>query len=303
MDMTQIIKQMTVLFLIMGTGYLCGKKGLMDEDLSKKLSSLVLNVTMPAMILASVAGGSAGYSKSAAGQVLLAGAVCYAVIVPLAFAVVRLLRVPDSQAKLYAFMIIFSNTGYMGYPVLRAIYGEGAIFLASIFNMLFDVLAYSLGVWLMSGGRGKFSPRVLVNPALISSVLALAVFMTDIKLPSVIGSTLDSLGSVTSPCAMMLIGSSLALIPAKEIFTELRLYPFSLIKQLALPLLARFILGFILGDPELLGIMTVLAAMPAASLCVMFANQYGSDAKLASKGVFITTMCSFITIPLLCSLM
>ena len=300
MDMSQIIQQMIVLFLMMGTGYFCGLKGYMDEGFSKKLSALVLDITTPAMILASVCGGQADYPKSAAFSVLGAGVVTYIVIIPMAWLIVKLMRVPRAQSSLYMFMTIFSNTGYMGYPVLRAIYGEGAIFLASIFNMLFSIAAYSLGVALMSGGKGRFSPKILINPSLISSIAALVIFLFDIPVPSVLAQTLDSIGSVTSPCAMMLIGASLSLIPVRQIFTEIRLYPFSLIKQVALPLLMRLVLGIFLKDPLILGVMTVLSAMPAASLCVMFANQYGNDPKLASQGVFITTVCSFVTIPLLC---
>ena len=303
MDMSQIIMQMIVLFLMMGTGYFCGLKGYMDEAFSKKLSALVLDITTPAMILASVSGGAADYPKSAAFSVLGSGLVTYVVIIPLAWLIAKLVRAPKESAKLYMFMVIFSNTGYMGYPVLRAIYGEGAIFLASIFNMLFSIMAYSLGVALMSGGKGKFSLKVLINPSLVCSVIALVIFLLDIPVPAVLGQTFDSIGSVTSPCAMMLIGSSLSLIPVRQIFTELRLYPFSLIKQIALPLIMRLVLGLFLKDPLILGVMTVLSAMPAASLCVMFANQYGNDPKLASQGVFITTMCSFVTIPLLCTML
>ncbi|MBQ3394076.1 MAG: AEC family transporter [Oscillospiraceae bacterium] len=300
MDMTQIIRQMFILFLIMGTGYLCGRLGYMDEKFSKQLSNLVLTITTPAMVLASVTTGKIDYPKSAAIEVLLGAVVTFAVLIPLSFVIVKLMRIPQGDVKLYMFMVIFSNTGYMGYPVLRTIYGEGAIFLASIFNMVFGVVAYSLGVWLMSGGEGKFSVRTMINPSLICSVIALFIFLFDLRIPAVLSGALDSVGSITSPCAMMLIGSSLSLIPVKDIFTEIRLYPFSLIKQIAVPFIMHALLGLFMKNEELLGIVTVLVAMPVASMCVMFANQYGGNAKLASKGVFITTVCSFVTIPILC---
>ena len=112
--MSQVISQMMILFLIMGTGYACGKLGLMDEKFSKQLSALVLNITTPAMVLASVTKGNIDYPKSAAVQVLLGAAVTFAVIIPLSFVVVKLLRIPQGDMKLFMFMAIFSNTGYMG---------------------------------------------------------------------------------------------------------------------------------------------------------------------------------------------
>ena len=99
---------------------------------------------------------------------------------------------------------------------------------------------------------------------------------------------------------MLLIGAGLSVMPIKEIFTEVRLYPFAFIKQVVLPLCTFYLFGLIIKDPTLLGIFTVIVAMPVANISVMFANQYGGNANMASKGVFITTMCSFATIPLLC---
>lgn len=299
MDMTQIINQMIVLFLMMGTGYFCGKIGYMDSDFSKKLTNIILMVTTPAMILASVTVGEVSFSKSVAFEILAAACGVFAVITPLAYIVCKLLRVPGKDFKLYIFMLIFSNTGFMGYPVVATIFGDEAIFLASIFNMIFSIVVYSLGVWLMDSRGGKFNVKTLINPSMISSVAALIIFIFEIKIPAALSMTLNSIGSITSPCAMLLIGSSLSLMPVKEIVGEVRLYPFTVVKQIIIPFAMFYLFGMFIKDATLLGIITILIAMPVASIAVMFANQYDGDAKLASKGVFITTMCSFVTIPLL----
>ena len=99
---------------------------------------------------------------------------------------------------------------------------------------------------------------------------------------------------------MMLIGSSLATMPIKEIFKEYKLYPYTLIKQIIIPLLALIILKPILTDPLILGITIVVLAMPIGNISNIFANRFDGNYKLASKGIFITTICSFITIPILC---
>ena len=119
-------------------------------------------------------------------------------------------------------------------------------------------------------------------------------------MPTLIAYTCDSIGSITSPAAMLRIGAGLSVMPVKEIFTEFRLYPFAAVKQIILPFAMFMLFGLFVKDATLLGIVTVIAAMPEASVSVMFANQYGGNANMASKGVFITTMCSFVTIPILC---
>lgn len=300
MNMSQIVNQMIVLFLMMSVGYFCGKVNIIDTDFSKKLTNLILSITTPAMIIASVTANKVEIDKAVAVQVMVIAAGLFVVLTPLGFIIAKLLGAPADEAKLYTFMAIFSNTGFMGYPVVRTIFGDYAVFLAAMFNMVQGVMLYSLGVWLMDSRGGKFNPKSIVNPSMVASVLALLIFLLDINIPSVLSSTMDSIGSITSPAAMLLIGSSLSVMPVKEIFTEFRLYPFTAIKQIALPLAAYFVCGLFIKDPTLLGIVTVIVAMPVANISVMFANQYGGNSKLASKGVFITTMCSFATIPLLC---
>lgn len=300
MDMSQIINQMIVLFLMMGTGYFCGKIGYMDSDFSKKLTNMILMVTTPAMILASVTTGNVSYSKNMAFEMLGIACVVFLFLIPMSFVTAKILRVPQEDFKLYMFMAIFSNTGFMGYPVVKTIFGDGAVFLASLFNMIFNIVVYSLGIWLMDKRGGKFTVKTLINPSMISSILALIIFVFDLKVPYVLSATFDAVGSITSPCAMLLIGSSLSQMPVKEIFTEVRLYPFTVIKQILIPFAMFFVFGMFMKNTELLGITTVLAAMPVASIAVMFANQYEGNSKMASKGIFITTMCSFVTIPILC---
>jgi len=240
------------------------------------------------------------FPKESAIQVLLVSTAIFVVLAPVALIAVTLLRVPADDKKLYMFMFIFSNTGFMGYPVIRTIFGNDAVFLAALYNMIQGVALYSFGVWLMDSRGGKFNVKSLINPSMIASLLSLVVFLGDITIPTIMGNVFDSIGSITSPAAMLLIGAGLSVMPVKEIFTEIRLYPFAALKQIALPFMMFFLMGFFLKDSTLLGIMTVVCAMPVANISVMFATQYGGNINMASKGVFITTMCSFVTIPILC---
>ncbi|MEG1862020.1 MAG: AEC family transporter [Oscillospiraceae bacterium] len=304
MDMGQIINQMIVLFLMMGTGYICGKIGYIDDGFSKKMTNLILMVTTPAMILASVSAGDTSYPKSTAFYVLGIAVATYLLLPILGVILAKVLMVPKEDFKLYVFMTIFSNIGFMGYPVVKTIFGSGAVFLASLFNMVFSIVLYSLGVWLMDkSGTGKFNIKNIISPAMISSVVALIIFVTEWKMPSVLASTFEAIGSMTSPSAMLLIGASLSTMKAKEILGEVRLYPFTVIKQILIPFAVFYLMGFFIADPTILGITTIVIAMPVGTIAVMFSNQYEGNVKLAAKGIFITTICSFVTIPLLCMVM
>ncbi len=303
MDLSNIITQMIVLFLVMALGYLCEKIGYVDEYVSKKLNILLLNVTTPCLILSSVSINDISFEKSTVFLILLIAFLMYLILPFIAIILNKIIKIEKENFGLYMFMTIFSNIGFMGYPVTKTIFGESAVFLCSLFNMVFGIFVYSLGIYLFnldSKEKTKFDLKKVINPGMVSSILAIIIFIFSINIPTFLSSTFEMVGSITSPLAMMLIGCSLARLPIKNIFNEYKLYPYTLIKQIVIPIIMMYILKPFITDPLILGLTIIVLAMPAGNITVMFASKYDGNIALASKGVFITTICSFITIPILC---
>ena len=303
MDLSNIITQMIVLFLVMALGYLCEKIGYVDEYVSKKLNILLLNVTTPCLILSSVSTNDISFEKSTVFLILLIAFLMYLILPFIAIILNKIIKIEKENFGLYMFMTIFSNIGFMGYPVTKTIFGESAVFLCSLFNMVFGIFVYSLGIYLFnldSKEKTKFDLKKVINPGMVSSILAIIIFIFSINIPTFLSSTFEMVGSITSPLAMMLIGCSLARLPIKNIFNEYKLYPYTLIKQIVIPIIMMYILRPFITDPLILGLTIIVLAMPAGNITVMFASKYDGNIALASKGVFITTICSFITIPILC---
>ena len=198
------------------------------------------------------------------------------------------------------YMTIWSNVGFMGFPVIASIFGEGAIFYATIFNLIFNVSNFTLGIVLMSSeGRKALDVRKFLSPGMMASIVAVMMFILNLNLPELLNDTLKTVGDTTTPLAMIVIGIALAGISVKSVFTEIRLYPYVIIKQILLPLLAWVILQNVIVNSYLLGIVIVIIAMPVATSSVLFANRYENNVALATKGVFITTLASVMTIPLI----
>ena len=200
------------------------------------------------------------------------------------------------------FMTVFSNIGFMGFPVMKAIFGNEAVFYTAIFNMIFNFLVFTLGIVLINYGttnQVKLKARNLLSPGIISSIVAIIIYFLKIPIPTVLGSTFDMVGNITTPIAMMLIGSTLANINIKEVFTEFRIYPYTIIKQLLIPFIAYPILNYFISSPLVLGVALINLAMPVGNSAVLFANEYNGDVALAAKSVFITTLISVFTIPLI----
>lgn len=306
MDITVVINTMIELFLLLLLGYGIAKFGMIDGEMNRKLSALVVNVSMPALIIASVADNIGKGTLKEVLSYLVWGIAFYGIALGLAWLFTRAMRTPEQQRGTYQFMLIFSNCSFMGYPIMESIFGTEAIFLNSIFNLPFNLLAFSYGIMLISrDGEGKaaFDAKKLLNPGILASILALIIFAMHIRIPQVLRQTFGLVGNLTTPLSMLVLGASLSAVPMKEIFQEVRVYPMTMLRLVVLPIITCFLIKQVTSDSMLIGIATMTAAMPVASMSVMLSNQYHGNTKLASIGVFISTLCSVVTIPLIAELL
>lgn len=305
MDIQVILMQMVQLFLMIGLGYFLFKVKILDVELNKRLTTLLLAVTTPALIISSVLSTTEYLPFTDILFVFLVGILVYIVLPILGWILVKIMRIPIPQQGLYIFMTVFSNIGFMGFPVMKAIFGNDAVFYTALFNMLFNLLVFSVGTGIMGYGTGRkmnFNPKDLLSPGVIASLVALVIYMAKIQFPNVISSTITMIGDITTPIAMLIIGSTLANIPLKEVFSELRIYPYTFIKQVIIPVLAYPVLRLFIQDPLILGVTLIMISMPVANSAVLFATEYDGDVSLAAKAVFMTTLLSIVTIPLIVSL-
>ncbi len=304
MDLTVVINVMVQLFLVMGLGYFMMKKSILDREILKKFNYIVLSITTPALIFASVC----GENDASADVVLYVAAVAFAfyLILPVvAFVLIKILRIKKPRQGLFIFMTIFSNVGFIGFPVMKSIFGNTAVFYTAIFNLMFNFEVFTLGVLLINRDKGEKATidfRNLINPGVISSVLAIIIYFANLQMPSILISTAEMVGGMTTPLAMIIIGANLALMDIKEVFNELIVYPYTLIKQIILPVIAFPVIAYFIKDPLIQGITLVNLAMPVGNSAVLFATQYDHDVSLAAKTVFITTLFSVFTIPLIVGL-
>lgn len=300
MDTMVVLNTMIKLFLILILGYLITKIGIINQDTNKTMSSLVVNVSLPAIIIASVCNQVGQGSLKEVMNFFLLGIVVYLLLPIIAYTCCKLLGIPKQQMGTYQYMLIFTNCSFMGYPVLAAIFGNKAIFLSSIFNLPFNLLAFTYGILLISKDGEKnasFEWKKLLNPGIIASFLALAIYGLDIQIPTVVADTCNLVGGLTTPLSMIVLGASLAEVPIKEIFGEKKIYPMVFLRLIGIPIIFYVCLKTIIHNSMLLGIATMTLAMPVASMSVMLSHQYDGNTKLASIGVFITTLCSVISIP------
>lgn len=309
---------MIILFLLMIVGFVLNKTGLLNKAGEKTISAVVVNAANPAMVLAA----SINKESTIQGIKLLKTfgliVVVYIILVILAWVITRVLRVPIGQRGTYQNMTVFSNIGFMGFPLVSAMFGSDAMLYASLFVIPYNVLIYTYAYFMMdsdleavgceiaaedkeksSGARSAATLRKIINIGTISSIVTIIIYLSQIHIPEYIESTVTHLSHLTAPLSMIVIGSSIANMKFKEMFTDVRLLIFSAVKLLLIPLVGVTLIRLTGADPLFVGVCLVMLGTPIGSMTAMIAQTHGSNYELAARGVALTTVLSVVTLPLM----
>ena len=304
MGILETAGQILSLFIIMLIGYALNKCKVLNADANARLVKLVINVAMPAQIITAFVSNQGIVSNQEVVTVFGISLLMHLIYFIVGVLFIYGLFVKKEQRGTYYFMMMFGNVGFMGFPVIEAIYGKENLIYAVIFNVVFQVLVYSVGIIIIRRPDISFSPKKLLNMPLISASVAIALFFLKIRLPGPVNSSLEYLGNITTPMAMLVLGSIIANMKVKELFDEWRVYLFAAFKLLIVPLAVIMFFKVIPIKSEVVrGCMIILSAMPVATNASMLAIEYEGDIKLTSKGIFFTTLICMITIPVMIAIM
>ncbi len=294
-----VIEKVAMLFLVLLCGFYAMRRGFLSETTPRSLSLFLVNVTQPALIVSSF---RLEYSveKVQTGFLILA---CSVVIHLVLSVLARLLfhRVKEADAsRVYQCCLIFCNCSFLGFPVLNAIFGEGVgVFYGTFYCIMFNVLNFTYGIHLLRRGRGEKPKwyRAVLNPGVLSTLVGLLLFLCQIPLPSVLDSALKTVGDMTFPLSMVIVGALLSKMRLKELFGRGSFYLFVLVKNVLWPLLLIGALYLIGIRGEIAVLCVTMGAVPCAASTTIFAETYESDSALAARLVGMSTLFSVITLP------
>lgn len=291
---------MLVLFGTIAVGYLAGKFRIVGPDFNRSLSNVIINFCASTLIINSVIGSERTLTNAEVLALTLIALLSYAFLILLAQVLPRLLGVKKADWGVWRFMTIFGNVGFMGFPVVEAIYGPEAVFFAAIFQIPFNLLCFTYGARLIAGDKmGPIRVRQFFTPMVIATLLAYVLYLVGWQAPQVLVDFTGFVGSITSPGAMIILGVSLSSVSLKSLFTEWRAYVLSALKLVVIPAVTFFALKGFVTNELMLGITIIIMAMPVATNTSMLAAKYGGDEVTAAKGVFLSTLLSVGTIPLM----
>lgn len=299
MDFIVILNQIAVLFILIVVGFMLKKLKILDDRFEKGLAGLIISVTLPALIITSM---NYEFSKELLGNSLMIlgyGASTFALMILVSYIFSKIFHLENPQKGVYQFLIVFPNTGFIGFPILNAVFGREAIFYASIFNVIFNILLWTLGVYFVSKEKKKINLNMLINSGTVSVVIGFMLFVLSIELPYIIHSSLQTIGDTTTPLAMIMVGLLLGDARFRVLFKNIKLFVISVIRLIIIPLIVYIILSLFKLPQIVLATVVILSGMPSGANAAIFSRKFESDYKLASQGIFLTTLLSIASIPLI----
>ena len=304
LDFSALITTCAALLLLIAAGFIFRKIGLLDEDFTKKLSSLIAKGAMPFMIVHSITSLEFSTEKLINGILILIFGTLAHTFMALA-ARLFFCRTRDfDEKKIYEYGCIFSNCAFIGYPILSALFGEIGLFYGAFYVITYNLGCWSYGVIIMQRGKGNKTlsmRKMLINTGTVACAVGLALYISQLPIPSFLQTTMNHLGSLCTPLSLLVTGSLVAAMPLKKLFFTPKLYAFCAVKLVALPVIAAMILHLcgasaLIAEMDLVVFLSLMIGLPPAAMTTLFANMYDVKPSYAAQLVSLGTILSPLTI-------
>ena len=299
----EAVSSVGVFLLLAVPGFIFTKKKILTSRQVEGISSVLVNFLWPAMVVDAMAQAradaelvrQAGQAALWALGVIVLGALC-------AWIWLKVGKIGSEPGGILLFAAAFANTGLIGMPLIRLLLGEKMLFLASMVELVNDVLIFSVGILLIQTGCGKprqAALRGLLSPGLAGVAVGFLLFATGWKLPAFAGEALSMAADATAPMVLFLVGAQLGEGDLRALVRDGRAWLLTALRLVVVPAAVLALWLIFAGELTAVGqTILLLAAMPAGSCCAMFTRQYGGDWGLATRCVMLSTLCAVVTVPL-----
>ncbi|MBQ2966825.1 MAG: AEC family transporter [Clostridia bacterium] len=299
----KVFNQVAVIFILIAIGFACMKLKWINKDGVSQLTNILLSIVTPCVLIQSY---QAKVYTPALATGLLWGAL-FSVISILASTLLSQLifrKEPTNRYRINRFAAVYSNCGFMAIPLLQAVLGADGVFYGSSYLAMFTLLYWTVGVYVFTEDIRSLSLKnVVLNIGVIATVVSITLFMTEIKLPSLVMQPIAFMAGLNTPLAMIILGSYLAGVKFKEIIKNGSLYIVSFLRLLVYPLLSLGICMLLKLDTGVAQAIMISSACPTAAVTTLFAVRFKLDAEYSAQIVSATTLLSIITIPIVMLIM
>ena len=322
MSISVVLEQMIMITLLIALGFISYKKGILNDKAGVAISSLIVNITNPCLMLSSLLGSDERVSGSLLMFGLLGAVITYALLMIIAELIPIIFRVEKGERYCYYLLTLFGNIGFIGIPLTSAVLGNDALVYVCFHNLIFCFIVYTVGIGKIavaareSGEPGEpknrppasslpirkriiYSLILMINPGTIAALLGLVLYVTGRSLPNLLLLTVDYAGRSTTFLSMMVLGIAVAKMPLMRVIRNYRLLIFSLVRLILVPVMILFVLKLFIHDELIIYTSALMLAVPAGNMPLILATGKGLKADTISDGIVLSTVLSIITIPII----
>lgn len=296
------LKAIIPLFLIMLVGFYGSKKQIITREINVGLIDLLLNIVLPIMVVSSF---MFTFDDSIKTNVLKAFFYSFAAyLIMITFSYLITIPIKYDKKLIIHFANVFTNTGYIGFPVLNSIFGPEGVVYGSIFNMFFVIFVWTYGINIY---REKIEKahlkqeviKAILNPSVIAVAFGVIILIFNLRIPDILMQSINSIGSMSGPLSMIIVGASLSNIKFGIHLLNWEIYYGIATRLILIPIILYFF-SLLIGDTSIVAdSVIIIAAMPAATMTSIFAETYNKEKDFGTIIVLSTTLLSVFTIPIL----
>ncbi len=298
-----VIDQIIIFSILMAIGFIAAKASLVSKDILNALSKMIVVVILPALIFSLIADSGLTINDFLMnGRFAIGAVLCYALLIATGVLMSKLLKLKGKTANIFIALAAFGNMGFMGIPLILGIFKEPvAQVCISIFTIIDMTLIWTLGVYLCSRHQDNANSwgaiKNMINPTTGALCVAFIIMLFQVRLPDLFMNTVSGIGNTSKFLTMIYVGGILAYVSMGNIFKKPSIFVLTIVKMLIIPVVVFFFLGFFLPQTPR-AILTLIVGLPAMTTIAMIATTYKSDDEYAAEIIFVTTIASLITIPL-----
>lgn len=296
-----VFTQVVILLLLILTGFVLAKNGILTENGSKSMTDMVLTIVTPCVIIKSF---MREYDPSLLKNLLIAFLIAFLCHIGFILLAHLLLRSKDiSKQKVLQYGVVFSNCGFMSLPLQQSILGDMGVFYGSSYIAIFNLFIWSYGITLMSGDKKYMTPKkLIINPGIIGLTIGLIIFLFSVPTPKIVNETVFYIASLNTPLPMIIIGFHLANSKISEGLRNIKCLFAILLRLFVFPLIALGVM-YICGVRGTMLISSLIScSAPTAAITTMFSAKFGRDTSLSVNLVSLSTILSLISMPVLITL-
>ena len=298
MDLSVIVNGVISLFLIILVGVYAAKKRIITKEINKGLTNILLKITLPCLVVSSFIFDLSDELKDNIIRCFIYSPLV--LIISIVISYILLIPIKGEKKIIIQFANVFSNCGFIGFPIVFSIYGNEGVIYASIFNLFFTAFLWTYGVILFNGKMKREDiKKVLLNPAIVAVFIGLIIMIFGFDIPSVLSSTLDLVGNMTSPLSMIMVGVILGNAKIISYLKDKTIYYSAFLKLIIMPCILILISRLLKDTSLVIKTLIIVTAMPAAGMTSILAESFDKESEYSAVIVFITTLFSVITFPIL----